>query len=173
MIDTNLSELVGTNVPRISLSATNGQTITLADIKGTTVVYAYPRTSPPDSPPIEGWHLIPGARGCTPQSCAFRDHFSELRDAGADAVFGLSTQSTTFQQEVVSRLHLPFPLLSDATLAFAIAMGLPTFDAGGMTLLRRLTMILREGAVADVIYPVDDPASNAGDVIDRLVLPIG
>lgn len=137
-------------------------------LPGITVVYAYPRTSPPDEGPIEGWDLIPGARGCTPQSCAFRDHFSELEDAGAQAVFGLSTQSTAFQREAAERLHLPFALLSDEDLTLTKALELPTFEAGGMVLLKRLTMILKDGVVEHIMYPVSDPAKNAEDVIAYL-----
>ncbi len=137
-------------------------------LPGRTVVYAYPRTSPANEGPIEGWDLIPGARGCTPQSCAFRDHFSELQVAGAHAVFGLSTQSTAFQAEAAERLHLPFALLSDEKLELTKAMDLPVFEAGGLVLLKRLTMIIRGGVVEHVMFPVNDPAKNAEDVIEYL-----
>lgn len=127
-----------------------------------------PRTSPPDAPPIEGWDLIPGARGCTPQSCAFRDHHADLLKAGASHVFGLSTQSTDYQKEAAQRLHLPFALLSDARLELASALGLPTFSAGGMVLLKRLTLILRNGVVSHVMFPVAEPARSAEDVLEFL-----
>ena len=109
--------------------------------------------------------MIPGARGCTPQSCAFRDHHAELTALGVAQLYGLSTQRTDFQREAVERLHLPFPLLSDADLTLATALNLPLLHAGDMTLLKRLTMILRDGAVEHVFYPVFPPDRNAADVI--------
>nr|WP_082826972.1 MULTISPECIES: peroxiredoxin [unclassified Pseudovibrio] len=155
-------------LPALKLRTTNAEMIDLSALQGRTVVYAYPRTSPPNEGPIEGWDLIPGARGCTPQSCAFRDHFGELKAVGAQAVFGLSTQSTAFQAEAAERLHLPFALLSDEELELTKAMELPTFEAGGMVLLKRLTMIIKDGAMEHVMYPVSDPAQNAEDVIAYL-----
>ena len=137
----------------------------LSALSGRTVVYAYPRTGEPDKDPPPGWDAIPGARGCTPQSCAFRDHFEELRRAGASEVFGLSTQDTGYQREVAERLHLPFELLSDAKLELTRALELPTFEVAGMTLIKRLTMILRDGAIEHVFYPVFPPDRNAGVVL--------
>jgi peroxiredoxin len=160
--------LVGRTVPSLSLVATDGRQVDLSALPGVTVIYAYPRTSPPDAPPLPGWDLIPGARGCTPQSCAFRDHFGELRAAGVDHVFGLSTQDTAYQREVSARLHLPFALLSDADLVLADALALPRFTAAGMVLLSRLTMVLHNGVVRHVFYPVLDPAGNAEVVLDTL-----
>ena len=116
----------------------------------------------------EGWGAIPGAKGCTPQSCAFRDHFAELIEAGADAVFGISTQAPQAQAEAASRLHLPFPLLSDADLALATALRLPTFEAMGRTLHKRVTLIVREGTIETVFYPVFPPDRNAADVLAHL-----
>nr|WP_109317078.1 peroxiredoxin [Pseudovibrio ascidiaceicola] len=168
MVVTDIKSLLGQQLPALKLRATNAEMIDLSALPGRTVVYAYPRTSPPNEGPIEGWDLIPGARGCTPQSCAFRDHFGELKAAGAQAVFGLSTQSTEFQSEAVERLHLPFVLLSDEKLELTKAMELPTFEAGGMVLLKRLTMILKDGVVEHIMYPVSDPAKNAEDVIAYL-----
>jgi peroxiredoxin len=123
--------LPGNFLPSVLLKATNGAIVDLAGFTGLTVVYAYPRTGQPgvENPP--GWDLIPGARGCTPQSCVFRDHFTELKALGADQVFGLSTQDTAYQREVVERLHLPFPLLSDEGLKLANALNLPTFQGRG------------------------------------------
>lgn len=155
-------------LPALKLRTTNAEMVDLSALQGRTVVYAYPRTSPPNEGPIEGWDLIPGARGCTPQSCAFRDHFGELKAVGAQAVFGLSTQSTEFQTEAAERLHLPFALLSDEELELTKAMELPTFEAGGMVLLKRLTMIIKDGVVEHVMYPVSDPAKNAEGVIAYL-----
>ena len=112
-----------------------------------------------------GWDAIPGARGCTPQSCAFRDHYAELKALGVAAVYGLSTQDTAYQREVAERLHLPFALLSDERLALTAAMKLPTFQVGTMVLLKRLTLIIRDGTVEHVFYPVFPPDRNAGDVV--------
>lgn len=159
----------GTPVPPVSLRSSNGDCITLSYLKGMTVVYAYPRTSPPNAAPIAGWDLIPGARGCTSQSCGFRDHFAELKQAGVDHIFGLSTQDSGYQAEVVERLALPFSLLSDADLQFANTIGLQTFSAGGMTLLSRATLILRDGVVEEIMASVDQPSHNASDVVALLL----
>jgi len=150
-------------MPDFALPATDGSMVNLAG-SGLTVIYAYPRTSPPDGDAIEGWDAIPGARGCTPQSCAFRDHYAELRALGVQRLFGLSTQSTEYQQEVVNRLHLPFPLLSDERLSLSRALKLPMFEAGGMTLIRRLTLIIDNGKVDCVFFPISHPEQNASDV---------
>lgn len=156
--------LPGLRVPSVPLPATSGDTVDLSALPGRVVVYAYPRTSRPDQPGIEGWDAIPGARGCTPQSCAFRDHFAELRGLGVRAVFGVSTQDTGYQREMAERLHLPFPVLSDAGLRLARALRLPSFEAGGMVLLKRLTLVLRDGSVEHVFYPVFPPERSAADV---------
>jgi peroxiredoxin len=159
--------LTGLRLPSLPLLATNAKWVDLAALAGRTVVYAYPRTGQPGQPLPQGWDEIPGARGCTPQSCAFRDHYAELQALGAN-VYGLSTQTTEYQREVEDRLHLPFHLLSDADLAFAHALNLPTFEVEGMTLNKRLTMIVRDGQIETVFYPVFPPDKNAGDVIDWL-----
>ncbi|MEM7173151.1 MAG: peroxiredoxin [Pseudomonadota bacterium] len=152
--------LPGATVPEISLPSTAGRTISLAATGSPwCVVYCYPRTGEPGKPLPMGWDDIPGARGCTPQSCAFRDHHQELADLGAE-VYGLSTQSTAYQQEVVARLHLPFELLSDAALAFAEALRLPRFQVDGMTLIKRTTLILKAGQVIKHFYPVFPPDHN-------------
>ena len=156
--------LPGMRVPSVPLPATDGTVVDLAALHGRTVVYAYPRTGEPDRAPPDGWDAIPGARGCTPQSCAFRDHHADLAAAGA-RVFGLSTQTTDYQREAVDRLHLPFPLLSDADLLLVRAMALPTFATSGMTLTRRLTLVVRDGVVEHVFYPVFPPDRNAADVL--------
>lgn len=155
-------------LPDLSLSATDGSSVVLSSLKGRTVIYAYPRTSPPNAAPIEGWDDIPGARGCTPQSCGFRDHFEALRAVGVDQVFGLSAQDTDYQREVVGRLHLPFALLSDAEARLRDALHLPSFEAGGMVLLQRFTLILNDAVVETVLYPVQDPAGQAAE-IERLL----
>lgn len=134
-------------------------------IPGRTIVYAYPRTGRPGIENPEGWDMIPGARGCTPQSCSFRDHFAELRDLGIDHLFGLSTQDPDYQREAAERLHLPFALLSDENLKLARAMILPTFEISGMTLLKRFTLVIKSGTVEHVFYPVFPPDRSASDVI--------
>lgn len=156
--------LPGMRLPALALPATDGTAVDLSALPGRTVVYAYPRTADPEHGSPEGWDAIPGARGCTPQSCAFRDHFKELRGLGVAQLFGLSTQATAYQQEAATRLHLPFPLLSDDALAMAHALRLPVFEAGGMTLLRRLTLVLDGGTVTHVFYPVFPPDRSAADM---------
>jgi peroxiredoxin len=132
------------------------------------VVYAYPRTGIPgiENPP--GWDLIPGARGCTPQSCAFRDHFVELKALDVNHLFGLSTQDAAYQREAAERLHLPFPILSDEHFSLTGALRLPTFQTSGMTLLKRLTLVINDGKIEHVFYPVFPPDRNARDVITWL-----
>ncbi|MCV0427978.1 MAG: peroxiredoxin [Roseibium sp.] len=156
--------LTGKPVPELTLTATDGTAADLSSLEGITVVYAYPRTSPPNQPPIEGWDQIPGARGCTPQSKGFAEQHDAILQAGALRVFGLSTQNSDYQAEVVERLNLPFEILSDAELKLADALGLPRFEAGGMTLLSRLTLVVEDGKVRKVFYPVENPAENAAEV---------
>ena len=159
------AHLAGMRLPPVALASTGGRSVDLSALKGRTVVYIYPRTGRPDQELPTGWNAIPGARGCTPQSCAFRDHFDELKRAGVAQVFGLSTQDTAYQREAVERLHLPFELLSDAKLEVAKALKLPMFEVDGMRLIKRLTLILRDGAIEKVFYPVFPPDRNAGDVL--------
>jgi peroxiredoxin len=160
--------LNGMRLPLCPLPATDGTTIDLSTLPGRVIVYAYPRTGRPGLDNPDGWDLIPGARGCTPQTCAFRDHFTELKSRGADRVFGLSTQDNAYQREVAERLHLPFPLLSDVDLALTKALRLPTFETAGMVLLKRLTLIIRDGTIEHVFYPVFPPDRNASDVLEWL-----
>jgi peroxiredoxin len=157
--------LQGMRMPPVPLAASNGATIDLAALPGRVVVYAYPRTGRPGIDNPDGWDLIPGARGCTPQSCAFRDHFGDLQALGVDHVFGLSTQDTAYQREAAERLHLPFPLLSDAALQLTRALRLPTFTTSGMTLLKRLTLVIEDKVIARAFYPVFPPDRNAADVL--------
>ncbi|WP_120631427.1 peroxiredoxin [Ruegeria sp. EL01] len=165
----NLSQrLVGIRLPSAVLKATNGSDIDLSTLTGCSVVYAYPRTSPPGDTAIPGWDGIPGAKGCTPQSCGYRDHHQLLREAGADKVFGLSTQDTAYQREVKDRLHLPFEILSDAHLKLQAALSLPVFEVGEMTLLERFTIVLRDGQVSRVFHPITNPAGNAETVLNHL-----
>ncbi len=157
------AHLPGMRLPSIALRATDGSVVDLSILPGRSVVYAYPRTGRPDQPIPTGWNAIPGARGCTPQSCAYRDLAAEFAALGA-RVFGLSTQDTAYQQEAVERLHLPFPLLSDESLAFASALGLPTFEVDDMTLIRRLTLVVNDGVIETVFYPVFPPDADAANV---------
>ncbi len=159
--------LPGMWLPPVALPSTAGERVDLSGLPGRTVVYCYPRTGRPDEDLPQGWDGIPGARGCTPQSCAFRDHHAELRALGA-RVFGLSTQSTEYQREAASRLHLSFDLLSDEGLAFAGALGLPSFEVEGMTLIKRLTLVIDDGRIEKVFYPVFPPDENAEEVIGWL-----
>lgn len=171
--DGAVQHLQGASLPSVPLQATNGESIDLSACRGRTVVYIYPRTGRPGVPNPDGWDAIPGARGCSPQSCAFRDHFDELKQLGVDRLYGLSTQDTAYQQEAADRLHLPFPLLSDAQLEFAGALSLPTFEADGMTLLKRCTLIVDDGRVTHVFYPVFPADRNVSDVIAWLSAPPG
>jgi peroxiredoxin len=166
--DGGAAHLEGSMLPDVALAATDGSEVPLARLTGRSVVYAYPRTGQPGKALPEGWDAIPGARGCTPQSCAFRDHFAELRGLGVAHLFGLSTQDSAYQREAAERLHLPFPLLSDDGLAFTKAAGLPTFETSGMVLLKRLTMVIDAGRVTKVFYPVFPPDRSADEVLDWL-----
>lgn len=159
--------LTGMDLSAIGLPSTGGNTVDLSKLEGRVVVYIYPRTGRPDRELPTGWNAIPGARGCTPQSCAFRDHHADLESLGA-RVFGLSTQTTDYQQELVERLHLPFDVLSDAELNFTRALDLPIFTVDGMTLIKRITLILRDGRIEKVFYPVFPPDESADKVIDWL-----
>ncbi len=159
------AHLAGTRLPPLALTSTGGAPIDLSTLVGRTVVYTYPMTGRPGVALPEGWDMIPGARGCTPQSCAFSDHFAELQAAGARHVFGLSTQDTAYQREAAERLHLPFPLLSDDSLALTRALRLPTLTVEGCTLLARSAWIVDEGTITHVLYPVFPPDRNAGDVL--------
>jgi len=168
------AHLMGALIPDVQLQATDGRLVSLARLGNSrTIVYAYPRTGRPGEPDLTAdWDSIPGARGCTPEACAFRDHHNELNAAGA-GVFGLSTQSTADQQELVARLHLPFPILTDEALALTRAMRLPTFRAAGHTLLRRLTFVIRDRRVEHVWYPVFPPDLHAERVLEWLRNPTG
>ncbi len=167
--DGGSDHLPGMRLPSVPLMSTAGEPVDLSRLSGRTVVYCYPRTGRPGQDPPRGWDEIPGARGCTPQSCSFRDHHEELRALGA-RVFGLSTQDTEYQREAVRRLRLPFELLSDERLGLAGAINLPTFEADSMTLLKRITLIIDSGRIEKVFYPVFPPDKNAQEVIEWLSL---
>lgn len=160
--------LIDARIPPIPLEATNGETVDLSALSGRVVVYAYPMTRQPGVALPDGWDMIPGALGCTPQSCTFRDHFAELQALGVSHLFGLSIQPPSYQREAAERLHLPFALLSDQHMDLARAMKLPTFEAGGMVLLKRFTLVISNGAIEHVFYPVFPPDRSASDVVDWL-----
>jgi peroxiredoxin len=164
--DGGARHLEGLIAPQLPLPATDGSTVSLGTLAGRVVVYAYPRTGRPGQIAlVDDWDQIPGARGCTPQSCAFRDQHGELLAAGAGRVFGLSTQSTDYQREAVERLHLPFPLLSDEKLELTRALRLPTMEVAGLVLLKRFTLVLDDGRITKVFFPVFPPDQNAGQVL--------
>ena len=161
--------LVGMTIPPLGLLATDDTSVTLSTLPGRTVVFGYPRTGEPGKIGlVDDWDMIPGARGCTPQTCAFRDLFAELKAAGASHVFGLSTQDNAYQTEMASRLHLPFPVLSDEKLLLTRALDLPTMQVAGLTLIKRLALIIDDARIANVFYPVFPPDRNAGDVLEWL-----
>ncbi len=160
--------LTGKALPELALPSTDGEEILLAQLGDPrTVLYLYPMTGRPGTALPEGWDLIPGARGCTPESCGFRDHYAELQDVGTD-VYGLSSQSSEYQREAAARLHLPFPLLSDESLSLADALRLPTFSVEGRRLFKRLTMVVVDGRIEHVFYPVFPPDQHADEVLEWL-----
>lgn len=161
------NHLVGMTLPNVELRATDGAMVNLSHIAGRLVIYCYPMTGQPNVPLPEGWDQIPGARGCTPQSCAFRDHYQELQALGVK-VFGLSVQGTDYQCEMATRLHLPFQVLSDEQHQFQQALSLPTFMAGGMNLLKRVTLIANQGRIEAMHYPIFPSDSDASWVLDYL-----
>src|SRR4030088_2783310 len=160
------AHLKGMMIPPIALVATDDTSVTLSALPGRVVVFAYPRTGEPGKIAlVDDWDMIPGARGCTPQTCAFRDLFAELKAAGAQHVFGLSTQDNAYQTEMASRLHLACPFLSDEKLKLTHALDLPTMQVAGLTLMKRLALIVDDGRITHVFYPVFPPDRNAGDVL--------
>jgi peroxiredoxin len=165
--DGSTDHLKGMKLPKVGLEATDGRMIEPSAIKGRLVIYCYPMTGRPNVALPDGWDQIPGARGCTPQSCAFRDHYQELQSLGAE-VMGLSVQTTEYQKEMADRLHLPFPVLSDANYQFQKALNLPTFVTAGMTLLKRVTLVANHGLIEAVHYPIFPSDSDAAWVLDYL-----
>jgi peroxiredoxin len=163
--DGGANRLPGMQVPAITLVSTAHHRINLADLaRERTVIYCYPRTGAPGQPVPKSWDDIPGARGCTPESCGFRDHYHALEELHV-RVFGLSTQTTEYQREAVERLHLPFEILSDADFAVTNALLLPTFEFEGVRLLKRLTLVLSNGRIEKVFYPIFPPDKHAEEVI--------
>jgi peroxiredoxin (alkyl hydroperoxide reductase subunit C) len=163
------AHLIGMTIPAVSLRATNDTVVVLSELTGRIVVFGYPRTGEPGKIAlVDDWDMIPGARGCTPQTCAFRDLFADLRAAGAKHVFGLSTQSNDYQTEMAARLHLPFPVLSDEQLELTSALDLPTMNVADFTMIKRLALIIDDATITHVFYPVFPPDRNAGDVLEWL-----
>lgn len=152
-------------MPGVALPSTRGGQVNLGHLRGWSILYFYPMTGRPDVPLPDGWDDIPGARGCTPQACSFRDLSRELADKGVSSVFGISTQSTQYQEEAADRLHLPFALLSDIELHLTTALRLPTIELDGMLLIKRLTLVLHGTLVKQVFFPVFPPDRNAADVL--------
>ena len=166
--DGRARHLTGLAVPSIPLQGTTGERIDLSTIPGRAVVFAYPRTGQPGQPPlVPDWDLIPGARGCTPETCAFRDLAADFGELGIK-VFGLSTQEPAYQRELAERLHLPFPVLSDASRTLTDALRLPTLTVGGLVLLARLSWLQRDGRIERVWYPVFPPDRHASEVLASL-----
>ena len=157
--------LQGARLPDVVLSATDGSAVNPARLTGRNVIYVYPRTGRPGQALPTGWDGIPGARGCTPQSCSFRDHFAELKALGVQRLYGLSTQDLAYQREAVERLHLPFPILSDASLQLTRALRLPTFEVDGMMLIKRMAWVVDDGVITKLFYPVFPPDQSAAQVI--------
>ena len=161
--------LPGHAMPSVALPSTAGELVNLASLgAGRTILYVYPLTGRPGHDLPTGWDDIPGARGCTPEACSFRDHHTELPAAGAARVFGLSRQNTDYQAEVADRLHLPFALLSDVDAALGAALRLPAFEVDALTLYRRITLVVRDGAIEKVFYPVFPPDRHAEQVLEWL-----
>jgi peroxiredoxin len=159
--------LLNAVVPAIALKATTGETIRVDDAEQRTVLFCYPRTGRPDEELPPGWNAIPGARGCTPEACSFRDAHQQFADLGV-RVLALSTQQPDYQHEMAERLHLPFPVLSDERLELTRELRLPTFETSGRTLLKRLTLVIEDGRIEHVFYPVFPPDTHAAEVLDWL-----
>ncbi|ERT07500.1 ahpC/TSA family protein [Lyngbya aestuarii BL J] len=162
------NHLLGERLPQLTLTSTGGNQLDLSTLFGKVVLYCYPMTKQPNVPIPDGWEQIPGAAGCTWQSCAFRDYHAELQTLGVQ-VYGLSTQDSSSQQEAVERLHLPFELLSDADFILTNSLKLPTFEVEGKRLIKRLTLIADNGKIVKVFYPVFPPDKNAQEVMEWLV----
>jgi peroxiredoxin len=160
--------LPGLSLPPISLASTAGCIVNIQELaQSRTVIYCYPMTGVPGKALPIGWDAIPGARGCTPQAGGFRDHFAELSSCGVQ-IFGLSTQTTEYQRELVDRLDLPFEVLSDAEFRFCDGLRLPTFNVETMRLVKRLTLIIRRGLIETVFYPVFPPHTSVDRVLNWL-----
>ncbi|MCY4307532.1 MAG: peroxiredoxin [Rhodobacteraceae bacterium] len=162
------THLSGMVMPDVELPSTDNEMVNLGKIRGWSVLFFYPMTGRPGTPLPDGWDAIPGARGCTPQTCAFRDLAKELSAKGIRAVYGISTQTTEYQLEATKRLHLPFPLLSDTYLTLTKRLQLPTFKVNEMVLIKRLTLVLNNSEVKRSFYPVFPPDQNPAEVLGFL-----
>jgi len=167
-LDVSLEYLNNFIIPEIKLQSTSGDEIDLSKLIGLTIIYVYPMTGQPNVALPQGWDEIPGARGCTPQSCSFRDNFSELKNLNIKNIFGLSSQTTKYQKEMSERLHLPYSILSDEKLIFTNALKLPTFKIDNMNLIKRITLILNNNKIIKYFYPVFPPDQNVNEVISWL-----
>lgn len=161
------SHLLGKSLPNVVVNSTSNREVNIAHLEGKVVFYCYPMTGKPGVKLPDGWDAIPGARGCTPQSCSFRDHYRELQSLNTK-VYGISTQKSSAQIEALTRLHLPFELLSDEDLKLTTSLELPTFEVENKRLIKRITLIAEEGKIVKVFYPVFPPDKNAQDVINWL-----
>jgi peroxiredoxin len=160
------AHLPGLPAPRVTLRSTSGPDIALDGLgAGRTILYVYPRTGQPGVALPDGWDDIPGARGCTPEACGFRDHHADLLAAGASAVYGLSSQDTAYQREVVDRLQLPFAMLADPSLLLADELRLPTFEVDGASLYKRITLVISDGVIEHAFYPIFPPDEHAAQVL--------
>ena len=168
--DEDLSHLLKYKIKSVLLKSTNNQSVDLSKIKGLSIIYIYPMTGQPNKPLPENWDNIPGARGCTPQSCSFRDNFSILKKLNVNNIFGLSTQTTDYQKEMTERLHLPFPVLSDEKLEFSKQLNLPIFEVENMKLIKRITLILKDNEIIKYFYPIFPPDKNVEKVIQFLTI---
>ena len=166
--DENLNHLNNYIIEPIKLKSTNDKLVELSEFKGLTIIYIYPMTGQPDKPLPDNWDNIPGARGCTPQSCSFRDNFHELKKLNISNIFGLSSQTSEYQKEMTQRLKLPYKVLSDEKLEFTKQLNLPTFEVGEMKLIKRITLILDNNKIIKYFYPVFPPDKNVDEVIAYL-----
>jgi len=164
----NLGHLDNYIIKPIKLKSTADKLVDLSNMRGLTIIYIYPMTGQPDKPLPNNWDNIPGARGCTPQSCSFRDNFNQLKRLNVDTIFGLSTQTTDYQKEMAKRLHLPYEVLSDEKLEFANQLKLPIFEVEDMKLIKRITLILSNNKIIKYFYPVFPPDENVNSVIKFL-----
>lgn len=162
------NHLQGTTLPSVSLPSTSGSPVDLSKLSGLTILFCYPRTAGPNETVPDSWNQIPGARGCTPQACSFRDASSDFAEHGVARIFGCSTQDTAYQQELRERTHLPYHILSDEKLDLVSALKLPTFEFNGATLIKRMSMAIQDGKIVRVWYPVFPPGESAGEVLKWL-----
>lgn len=168
MDDGACNHLSGTAFPSLSLPSTAGNSVDPSELSGLTIIFCYPRTGAPNETVPDEWNEIPGARGCTPQACSFRDASRDFLALGVSHIFGTSTQDTPYQQELKERIHLPYQLLSDEKLEMIKALKLPTFEFNGMTLIKRLTLAVEDGTIVRVWYPVFPPDKSASEVMEWL-----